>query len=90
MNYEDLRKYQRMERNAPNLVEIDDKFYSKLLSLIKEHKEKYDKTRAIEDLKTLENILKIARDVFERREQKILLKSLRCTRSNELEENNVV
>lgn len=90
MNYEDLRKYQRMERNASNLAEVDKEFFTKLSVLIKDHKEKYEQTKSIEDLKTLENIIKIARDIFERREQKILMKALRCVRSNEMEENNIV
>lgn len=70
MNYEDLRKYQRMERNASNLAEVDKEFFTKLSVLIKDHKEKYEQTKSIEDLKTLENIIKIARDIFERREQR--------------------
>ena len=89
MNYEDLRKYQRMERNASSLAELDPKFYSNLNELIKEYKEKYESTRSIEDAKVLDNIQKIALDIFERREIKILSKAIKSARSGVKEDKLV-
>lgn len=89
MNYEDLRKYQRMERNASSLAELDPKFYTNLNELAKEHKQKYEDTRSIEDAKVLDNIQKIALDIFERREMKILSKALKSARSG-LKEDKLV
>ena len=89
MNYEDLRKFQRMERNASNLAEIPSSFYYELNELIKEQKEKYEKTHSIEDAKVLENLHKIALDIYGRREMKILTKALKAANSG-LKENNLV
>jgi DNA replication initiation complex subunit (GINS family) len=85
MNYEDLRRFQRMERNSTKLAQIDKDFYLKLSELTR-----YYKTKAHEDSehsKSFENILKVSRDIFERREQKILMKALRFVRSGETEQN---
>lgn len=90
MNYEDLRKFQRMERNAPHLAELDKKFYSELVELIKENRTNYEKSKSVEDLKILENIFKISRDIFERREQKIVLKSLRAVKTGEMEDERII
>lgn len=90
MIYEDLRKYQRMERNNSKLTEVDDNFYSDLSLFIDELKRKYEMTNSQQDLKALENTLRVSRDIFERREQKILMKSLRCIKSDEIAEDNIV
>lgn len=90
MDYENLRKYQRMERNNSKLTEVDDNFYSDLSLFIDELKRKYEMTNSQQDLKALENTLKVARDIFERREQKILMKALRCIKSDGIEEDNIV
>ena len=89
MDYEVLRKFQRIERNTANLAEISGTFYSELASLIKEQAQKYEKSHSIEDAKTLDNIRKIALDIFEKREQKLMLKALRCIRNNESECNAI-
>ena len=89
MNYEDLRKFQRMERNASSLAELSTHFYTELNELVKSYKEKYEQTHSIEDAKVLDNIQKIALDIFERRELKILTKALKAAHSG-LKENNLV
>lgn len=83
VKYEDIRRHQRMERNAPNLSSVDGEFYIELAEFVKECKEKYSTSSSSEDLRALENTLKIARDIFERREQKLLMKSLQCVRTGE-------
>ncbi|MEM0372870.1 MAG: hypothetical protein QXO69_03490 [archaeon] len=90
MDYEALRKYQRIERGMTSLSELPPTFYTDLVALIREASERYEKTRSSEDSKTLENIKKVALDVFERREQKILMKALRCSRNKEMKESNAV
>lgn len=90
MNYEDLRKFQRMERNATSLANIHPSFYTGLQELVNEHIRQYESTNSIENLKMLENIRKISRDIFDRREQKILMRSLRCIRTKETESSNIV
>jgi DNA replication initiation complex subunit (GINS family) len=90
MDYETLRKYQRIERGSSSLSEISPTFYTDLVALIREYSEKYERGRSSEDAKTLDNIKKVALDVFERREQKIIMKALRCSHNKEMKENNVV
>ncbi len=80
MDYEELRKYQRMERNSPALADISSDFYEKLAELIKNKMREYEETNSATALRELENIKKIALDLFERREQKILLKALHDVR----------
>ena len=89
MNYEDLRKFQRMERNSSSLAELPVHFYSELSELIKSYKDKYAETGSVEDAKVLDNIQKIAVDIFERREMKILTKALKSARSG-FKEDKVV
>ncbi|MBI4214904.1 DNA replication complex GINS family protein [archaeon] len=74
---------QRMERNAVKLAELKNGFYEELRSLIMETKGKYDACRSPEDLRLLENVIKTARDVFERREQKLVMKALRSVRTGD-------
>jgi len=78
-----------MERNASSLAELSTHFYSELNDLVKEYKEKYEVSHSIEDAKILDNIQKIAMDIFERREMKILTKALKTAHSG-LKENNLV
>ena len=90
MDYEDLRRYQRMERNSASLADLDPDFYTKLNNLIQEFTRNYEATRSINDVKTLENIKKIALDIFERREQKLVIQSLKCVRNNEEDTRHLV
>ena len=90
MNYEDLRKYQRMERNAPNLAEISETFYSDLNTLISGLAKDFQETHSIDTANKIENIKKIANEIFERREQKLALKAVRCARNRDLKEENAV
>jgi len=77
MDYEDLRALQRRERNTQKLAEFDTDFYEKLTDLIKNSKNKYQQSNDTCDFKNLDNTYKIAKDIFDRREQKIMLKALR-------------
>jgi len=87
MDYENLRKFQRIERNSSKLTAVGDEFYNELADLINSAKKDYNTSGSTNDLRQLENILKVARDIFERREQKLIMKALRCTRTNEVKED---
>lgn len=90
MEYEDLRRVQRMERANSSLSEMGESFYHELSSLINSARQGYEKSHSIDDLRSLENILKIAREIIERREQKIAMRVLRSMRSAEAEEGSLV
>lgn len=85
MDFEELRTLQRKERNTQKIVDVSASFYEDLSDLVREYKKKYDSTQNPKDLKDVENIYKIATDIFERREHKLLLKALCVTRTNESE-----
>jgi len=86
MNYEDLRRFQRMERNSSKLGELSRGFYDELCQLLLSQKAKCKEGQA-EETKVFENMVKTARDVFDRREQKILTKAMRFARTNETEKD---
>lgn len=85
MEYEELRKYQRKEKNTAKLVELKKGFYEELSDLVSEKSSKYKEEMDPEVKKKLENIKKIARDLYKKRERKIISRALRTT---ELEEED--
>lgn len=72
-----------MERNSAKLADITDGFYQELRQLVGECRSKYESTHSPEDLRALENVIKMSRDIFERREQKLSMKALRFIRTGE-------
>jgi DNA replication initiation complex subunit (GINS family) len=79
LSFEDVRRVQRMQRNSSSLVEMDDSFYDELAEYVNKKKEARDST----ELRKLENVLKLARDVFYRREQIVAMNALRNVRTGE-------
>lgn len=90
MNYDDLRRYHRIEKTSPKLAELPNDFESQLAELISQNKDSYSGSGSTTDLKTLENILKIARDLYDRREQKMIMRSLSDSRTNTHELKNLL
>lgn len=88
MNYEDLRRFQRLERNSSRLGELNGSFYEDLSQMLCAQKAKC-KDGSSEDARVFENMIKTSRDVFDRREQKILMKAMRYARTNETEKDAV-
>jgi len=86
VNYEDLRKIQRVERNVSKVAVLEEDFYDQLRDLFM----KYKNAESEEDRRTFTNISKVAKDIMERREQKILRRALRCVRAKELDSSNLV
>ena len=87
MNYEDLRRFQRMERNSSRLGELPRGFYDELCQLLLSQKTKCKEASSAEETKVFENMVKTARDIFDGREQKILTKAMRFARTNETEKD---
>jgi len=88
MDYEELRKFQRMEKNSSSLSDLSNDFYERLAQLIRDKTAEYEETKSVSVLRELENIKKIALDLFERREQKIMLKALHGVRINDFSDSN--
>ncbi len=85
MDYEQLRKYQRKEKNTAKLVELKTGFYNELSDYISRMEAKYRENMDPEQKKKLENIRKVARDLYKKRERKIISRTLSST---SLEEAN--
>jgi len=90
MDYETLRNVQRAEKNKSRLSEIPEDFYKKLRELIRNSMKKYEETHDLEDLRNFENIVRVARDVFYTRQQKIIMKAYRNVRTQEYDDNGMV
>ncbi len=91
MEYEDLRKFQRLERNdVLKLVELPENFYEQANALVLKLKKNYEASGREEDLRLYNNAKRALEEVFERREQKILLKALRSVKNNEIDDSNLV
>ncbi|MCK4327641.1 MAG: DNA replication complex GINS family protein [Candidatus Diapherotrites archaeon] len=87
ITFEYLREIQRKERNSSRIAEIEPKFYSELAAYVKtctkECKDSGDGFRE------LENSMKLARDVFDKREQKLVMKALRSVRTKEYDDEHM-
>jgi DNA replication initiation complex subunit (GINS family) len=90
MEYEDLRALQRKERNVQKLAEFDSNFYVNLTELIKVSKKRSDQSRSTADIKNLDNVYKVAKDIFERRQMKVLLKSLRDHKTSDISDSTLL
>ena len=85
VNYEEIRGLQRKEKNAARIVELKDDYYKQLADYVKDGSKKLNPA----ELRTLENVMKIARDLFDSREQKILMKALRTVRTGEYDDHGM-
>ncbi len=89
MNYERVRELQRKERNVSNIVELDDTFYSELAGFVKDSTEDQMQTNSADAFRELENVMRLSRDLFDKREQKILLRAMRSVRTGELDDSHM-
>jgi len=90
MDYETLRNIHRAEKGKSRLSEIPEDFYEQLRALIRETMKKYEETKDIGDLRNFENVVRVARDVFYTRQQKIIMKAFRNVRTKEFDDNGMV
>lgn len=81
LTYEQLREVQKKERSTGMLSELPEDFYEKAGALVAKMKAAVS-TEAIEKAREYDNALKVARDIYSVREQKILLRSLRAAKGN--------
>ena len=79
-----------MERNNAGLSSLPDDFYTQLSEYVNSLITEYKKTGSPNDMRKLENTLKVAKDVFERRIQKILVQALRAGKENSPESMGLV
>ena len=87
MSFEQIRDLQRKEKNSVRLAEAGDAFYRELAAYVRECTASCK--AAGNGFRELENTMKLARDVFDKREQKLVMKALRSVRTKEYDEENM-
>lgn len=87
--FEELRDLHRREKKDTGPAEVGENFYKKLALLIKKLKQNYESNPDVGKLREIENITKLADDLFILREQKIVLKALRSVRTGKKKKENL-
>lgn len=82
ITYETFRKFHRKEKNNDELQDLPDEFYSSCRKWLKRKDREFDRSKGdTTPLYELENVKRIIRDIFDRRERKIMLMALQTVRS---------
>jgi len=92
LDYDELRRIHRLEKNTSKLVEVDDDFISSLQVFVEEEKKKYLaslKNFSASDAREFTNLKRIVDDIFQMREKKILNKALISAHTKEYEDANM-
>ena len=82
VGYDALRKVQLQERNFASLSKIEDDFYDRYVSFLKELRLRLEKEFSLESAKALENSQRVLKDVFEQRKHKLFFKAFRDLKNN--------
>ena len=94
INYKTLRKIQQQEKNSPLLTKIDQKFYQKFseylknLQRIAEKEDDANKLKLFDD--EIQNTKKIAFNIYELREKKIIQTALSKVRGGKPDLKNLL
>lgn len=79
IDYDELRRIHRLEKNTSKLVEVEDDFIDSLETFVEEEKKKYLsslKNFSSSEAREFTNLRRIIEDIFQMREKKILNKAL--------------
>jgi len=83
ITYDYLRRAQAKEKGSPQLAELSEEFYPSIQVALEGWEKRTRESFSLADAKEYENILKILRDIYSRREQKIVLAALRSAKGGE-------
>jgi hypothetical protein len=92
LDYDELRRIHRLEKNTSKLVEVEDDFIDSLKIFVEEEKKKYLaslKNFSSSDAREFTNLKRIVDDIFQMREKKILNKSLISAHTNDYDDTNM-
>jgi DNA replication initiation complex subunit (GINS family) len=92
LDYDELRRIHRLEKNTSKLVEVDDDFIDVLTIFVEEEKKKYLaslKNFSSSDAREFANLKRIIDDIFQMREKKILNKALIAAHTNEYDDEKM-
>jgi len=88
IDYDELRRIHRLEKNTSKLVEVDDDFIDCLETFVEEEKKKYLaslKNFSASDAREFTNLKRVVEEIFTMREKKILNKALISSRTKEID-----
>lgn len=94
INYKNLRKIQQIEKESPTLTKIESSFYTALSDYLKYLDSRLEKESSTQKQMLLkeevQNTRKIATNIYEQREKKIILAAISKTRGGEPDLKNLV
>ena len=94
INYKNLRKIQQIEKESPTLTKIESSFYTALSDYLKYLDTRLEKESSTQKQMLLkeevQNTRKIATNIYEQREKKIILAAISKTRGGEPDLKNLV
>ena len=89
IDFDELRRIHRLEKNTSKLVEVEDDFIDSLESFVEEEKKNYLTSLqnfSASDARAFTNLKRIVEEIFLLREKKILNKALIATHTQEVED----
>lgn len=92
LNYDEIRRIHRLEKNTSKLVELPDDFYSQLHGFLANEKKTYldsIKDFSVDKSRDFTNLKHIVEEIFTLREKKILNKALISARTGEISDEHM-
>ncbi len=92
MDFEELRHIHRQEKNSSQLASISDDFFLELKAFIAEKRKKYLnslKNGSLDSAQDISNIERMAREILQIREKKVVRKALHASFSSEYSLENL-
>src|SRR3989344_3187624 len=92
LNYDEIRRIHRLEKNSSKLVEVDLEFYSELRDFLGGEKQEYfDSLKDLSSTKARDftNLKKMVEEIFAMREKKLLNKVLVASRTGDRGEEHM-
>jgi len=89
IDFDELRRIHRLEKNTSKLVEVDDDFIDSIESFVEEEKKNYLaslKNFSASDARAFTNLKRIVEEIFLLREKKILNKALIASHTKEVDD----
>jgi DNA replication initiation complex subunit (GINS family) len=92
IDYDELRRIHRLEKNTSKLVEVEDDFVDSLQTFVEQEKKNYLaslKNFSASDAREFTNLKRVIEEIFLMREKKILNKALISVHTKEVDLDNM-
>lgn len=87
ISYETFRKYQKREREKDSLQELPEDFYESCRQWMERKEKLYQKERDPSQLREIENVMGMVKDIMDRRERKMVTLALHHVRGDAAPKN---